>query len=130
MFALDTNMVIYYLRDTGRVGHHLREYSPLEIGVPAIVRYELEAGAGRGKHSARQRKILAGLFRDMRSLAFDDAAAKAASEVWAELGSRGTMIGQLDAQIAGTAIAHRATLVTHNTAEFKRVPGLKIVDWY
>ncbi|HSU84721.1 MAG TPA: VapC toxin family PIN domain ribonuclease, partial [Thermoanaerobaculia bacterium] len=32
--------------------------------------------------------------------------------------------------IAGTAISHGATLVTHNTREFERVEGLSLVDWY
>ena len=36
----------------------------------------------------------------------------------------------LDTFIAATALAHGATLVTHNTREFERVPGLKIEDWF
>lgn len=31
--------------------------------------------------------------------------------------------------IASIALARRITLVTHNTREFSRVPGLPIVDW-
>jgi len=31
--------------------------------------------------------------------------------------------------IAAIALAHSLTLVTHNTAEFSRVPGLAIEDW-
>ena len=31
--------------------------------------------------------------------------------------------------IASIALARRTTLVTHNTREFSRVPGLPIVDW-
>jgi len=32
--------------------------------------------------------------------------------------------------IAATALAHRGTLVTHNTREFRRVRGLSLEDWY
>lgn len=35
-----------------------------------------------------------------------------------------------DTLIAGTALAHGATLVTHNTKEFRRVPHLALADWY
>ena len=122
--------MIYYLRDAGRVGERLRGLAPRDLGIPAVVRYELHAGALASKRSERQRRFLAGLLRDARSLPFDDLAAEAGAEVRARLESRGIMIGQMDALIAGTAIAHQATLVTHNTAEFKRVPGLKITDWY
>jgi tRNA(fMet)-specific endonuclease VapC len=31
--------------------------------------------------------------------------------------------------IAAIALANQLTLVTHNTAEFSRVPGLAIEDW-
>ena len=41
----------------------------------------------------------------------------------------GQLIGPNDLLIAATALAHGAILVTHNTAEFSRVPGLLIEDW-
>jgi tRNA(fMet)-specific endonuclease VapC len=31
--------------------------------------------------------------------------------------------------IAGQAMARELTLITHNTREFRRVPGLKVEDW-
>jgi tRNA(fMet)-specific endonuclease VapC len=36
----------------------------------------------------------------------------------------------MDTLIAGTALAYNVTLVTHNVDEFRRVPGLKIQDWF
>jgi predicted nucleic acid-binding protein len=36
----------------------------------------------------------------------------------------------MDTLIAGTALVHHATLVTHNTVEFQRVSGLALVDWF
>jgi len=41
----------------------------------------------------------------------------------------GTPIGPNDLVIAATALAHTATLVTHNTREFGRVSGLQLEDW-
>ena len=43
--------------------------------------------------------------------------------------SRGTPIGPYDILIAGQARARQLTLVTRNTAEFTRVPYLRIEDW-
>lgn len=48
----------------------------------------------------------------------------------ANLESKGTRIGPHDIFIAGTALSNNATLVTHNTKQFRRVKGLNIEDWY
>ena len=47
----------------------------------------------------------------------------------AELTELGTMIGPNHLMIAAIALAHKLTLVTHNTREFSRVAGLKLEDW-
>ncbi len=56
--------------------------------------------------------------------------AQAAGRVRARLEQEGASIGLLDSLIAGTALHHGATLVTHNVRELGRVEGLKVVDWY
>jgi tRNA(fMet)-specific endonuclease VapC len=45
------------------------------------------------------------------------------------LEKRGESIGPYDLLIASTALAQKVILVTHNTGEFKRVPGLELEDW-
>ena len=42
---------------------------------------------------------------------------------------QGTLIGEIDTQIAAHALAEKLTLVTHNTRHFANVPGLKLEDW-
>ena len=41
----------------------------------------------------------------------------------------GTPIGSMDLLIAAHPRALGLTLVTHNTGEFSRVPGLPLEDW-
>lgn len=31
--------------------------------------------------------------------------------------------------IASVALLHNLTLVTHNTADFRNIPGLRLEDW-
>jgi tRNA(fMet)-specific endonuclease VapC len=38
-------------------------------------------------------------------------------------------IGTMDLRIAAIARSRDATIVTHNTSDFRRVPGLRIEDW-
>jgi tRNA(fMet)-specific endonuclease VapC len=63
------------------------------------------------------------------SLPFDDAAADVHATIRHHLETLGTPIGPHDLQIAAIARLHGFTLVTHNTAEFSRVPGLLLEDW-
>jgi len=62
-------------------------------------------------------------------LAWDRTAVDATTETRATLAAAGTPIGLNDTAIAGQAIAAGAVLVTSNTREFERVPGLVLEDW-
>ena len=63
------------------------------------------------------------------SVAYDDRSAEHYGRVRAHLASIGLLIGPNDLLIAATALANGLTLVTNNTSEFSRVPGLVIEDW-
>lgn len=51
------------------------------------------------------------------------------AQVWADLESRGKMIGTHDLWLAATCIAHDHTLATGNIGEFSQVPGLSLKLW-
>jgi tRNA(fMet)-specific endonuclease VapC len=55
---------------------------------------------------------------------------KCAATIRADLETRGKPIGPYDVLIAGTALANKSVLVTHNTSEFERIEGLQLEDWY
>lgn len=47
----------------------------------------------------------------------------------ADLKRRGTPIGALDTMIAAHALSQQALLVTNDTREFAKVPGLQLDNW-
>jgi len=130
MYALDTNTLIYFFRGQGMVAERLLATPPAEVAIPAVSVYEIEVGIAKSTQPAKRRRQFDDLLEAMTVLPFERAAASAAAGVRASLEKKGQPIGPLDTLIAGTALAHRATLVTHNTGEFKRVPKLSLVDWY
>lgn len=69
------------------------------------------------------------LFADFPVLDFDRNDGLVAGEIRASLAAKGMPIGLYDVLIAGQAKARGLTLVTNNTAEFKRVDGLRSEDW-
>jgi tRNA(fMet)-specific endonuclease VapC len=130
IFALDTNTLIYFFKGIGQVAEHLFNTPPPNIAIPAVVLYELEVGIAKSSSSGRRRAKLDELIEVVSLLPLGRNEAHAAAAVRADLERHGKPIGPLDTLIAGTALANRATLVTHNTREFGRVPNLEIVDWY
>jgi tRNA(fMet)-specific endonuclease VapC len=96
----------------------------------AVSLYEIEVGIAKSAQPARRRKQVDTFLAVVSVLPFDRSVARSAAEVRADLEGRGIPIGALDNLIAGTALAHRATLVTRNTHEFSRVRDLSIEDWY
>jgi tRNA(fMet)-specific endonuclease VapC len=113
-----------------QVAAQLRLVSPRELAIPSVVLYELETGLARSTNPEKRRRALNLLVAATRVLPFDGEAARFAAAIRASLEAAGTPIGPLDTLIAGTALAHSAVLVTHNSAEFSRVPGLRLTDWY
>ncbi len=64
-------------------------------------------------------------FNTVHVLAFD----RRCLEQYEALRSQGVRIGTLDLRIAATALVHNLTVITRNTKDFARVPGLQIEDW-
>jgi tRNA(fMet)-specific endonuclease VapC len=52
-----------------------------------------------------------------------------AAESFLNLRHQGVRVGSLDLKIACITLEHGATLLTRNTSDFARVPGLQIENW-
>ena len=97
----------------------------------SITASELLIGVMRAIPSARTRARAAfveGVCRRLEVLAFDLAAARAHARLWAALAAAGTPIGPYDMLIAATALAHGYAVLTDNPGEFRRVPGLLVIQ--
>ncbi len=79
-----------------------------EAGIPLVQTYRLE---------------------QFPSVAFDDRCADDYGRVRSMLKKQGQMIGANDLLIAAIALANNLTLVTANTSEFGRIPGLRLENW-
>ncbi|MCK5786368.1 MAG: type II toxin-antitoxin system VapC family toxin [Candidatus Sabulitectum sp.] len=130
MYVLDTNTLIYFFKDQGNVVEQLFSKLPEEISISSIVLFELEVGIAKSSSPEKRRKQLKSLISHISILPFEAPEARSSAEIRATLERSGQPIGPYDTLIAGTALANRAVLVTHNTAEFERVNGLEIEDWY
>ena len=130
IYLLDTNVCIHLLNKRHDVIlQHLRQHAPTDIALCSVVKAELLYGARRSQRAEANLQLLKTFFAPLQSLPFDDDCAEHYGQIHADLLTLGKPIGPNDTLIAAIARAHDATLITHNTAEFSRVAGLRIADW-
>jgi len=130
MHLLDTNTCIKLLnRKESRVSRRFAIQAPHEIALSSVVKAELLYGARHSMQVEENLSLLRSFFAPLVSLPFDDRCAEEYGQIRADLRRQGRPIGPNDLLIAATARAFDAILVTHNTAEFGRVAGLRMEDW-
>lgn len=128
-YLLDTNIVSAVVRDpVGILAKRLSAMPRSDFGISIIVACELRYGATR-KRSPRLSSQLEAVLEGVDILPLEEPADRHYGEIRTELERIGRPIGHNDLLIAAHARAIRATLVTHNTDEFARVPGLAIENW-
>jgi tRNA(fMet)-specific endonuclease VapC len=127
-FLLDANAVIALLRDpTSTLGRRARQERSGDLAISAIVAHELFYGAFKSRRATANVSAIAAL--RFAVLEFDKEDARQSGEIRAYLAANGRSIGPYDVLIAGQAVSRDLTLITHNTAEFGRVPRLRLEDW-
>lgn len=133
MISLDTNIAIAAIGNRNpavraKIGDALADGT--QVVVSTIVLHELWYGIQASSRPKVNAKALENfLALGVAALPFDLEDAKAAAEIRAALRRIGRPIGPYDILIAGQALRQDAILVTANTAEFARVPRLRIENW-
>lgn len=101
-----------------------------DVFIRAITISELLVGVHRADSDARRIRRSAFVEAILAQLPVLDFTAKPAriyAGLLAALSQQGQMIGAHDLIIAATAISHDCAVLTANTTEFARVPGLDVV---
>jgi tRNA(fMet)-specific endonuclease VapC len=124
---LDTDHCVAILR--GRLQWQDRVAPETLLLITAVTVSELLFGAHRSERLAENLALVDELLGIVTVLPFDTRAARRHGELKDILRRAGTPLADLDLQIASIALNHGLPLVTHNTAHFKRIPGLVLVDW-
>ena len=129
--VVDTSVWISLERSGRPIGTLLDAFPDQEIVIAAITASELLAGAHLANTSKRRQareQVVAAIVRAVTVVPFDLTVAHVHAKLWAELTSRGDMIGAHDLQIAATAMALGHSVITLDVREFRRVPGLTVVE--
>jgi len=131
---LDTNAAIALLNERPldvRAKFDSARAAGTPIALSTIVYHELMYGAAHSEKRHENEDKIALLISSCRLdlLPFGEADAREAAAIRAHLRRQGTPIGPYDLLIAAQARRAGAVLVTANSREFARVPGLTVTDW-
>lgn len=126
---LDTDTVIALLRGNPRLERKVRSHRAGALGISMITAYELRVGVEKSDDPLKNARLLRDALAPFVVVLFDEAASEKSAKIRALLERRGKGIGPYDTLIAGHALSRNTRLVTSNTREFGRVPGLKLENW-
>ena len=130
MFLIETSTCVSILRRRlPQVAERLSTLSPDDLAISAISVAELYRGVAQSTLGETELRRVRELLGVLSVLDFGTNAAISYGAVRSVLERTGHVIGELDMLIAGHALSVGATVVTHNTREFRRVPGLDVEDW-
>jgi tRNA(fMet)-specific endonuclease VapC len=127
-FLLDTNICSEHLRRPAGLSHRFVQHGGA-LSIPTVVLGELLAWAYRRPNPDPLLRLIAELRADLQVLPFDEACANEFGRLRGTLIRQGIGVGSVDMMIAAVALVHNLTLVTHNTKDFQRIPGIRLVDW-
>ena len=128
-YLLDTNACIDVMRNHPNVVNRMSAIAPADGVVSTITSYELYTGIAKCASPDKERAKVDLLLQTVTELPFDQTAAREAGRIRGLLESQGQMIGPYDVLLAAHALAAGLILVTANTDEFQRVPGLTVENW-
>lgn len=127
-FLLDTNVCSAHMRRPAQLAHRFIQYLD-QLALPTIVLGELYAGAYKHPASGRLLALIDELLEEVQVLDFDVDCARQFGRLRGDSLRAGKPFSSVDLMIASVAIVHDLTLVTHNTKDFKDIPGLRLKDW-
>ncbi len=129
-YLLDSNILIFVIKDRDcPASKRLSAMDVVDVVICSVVEGELYHGAEKYGNPGKRRSVLKELLGPYASLPFNSACVPRYAAIRDYLERRGKVIGGNDLIIASIALTHDLTLVTNNSDEFNRVPGLRVEDW-
>ncbi|EMI66390.1 type II toxin-antitoxin system tRNA(fMet)-specific endonuclease VapC [Leptospira noguchii] len=130
-YFLDTNICIYFLKGKNEnLKKNIRKLNPNRIKIPSVVKAELLLGAFKSNDKRKNREIVLSFLDPFEIIGFNDIESEIYAEVRSNLEIQGIPIGPNDLLIVSVVLSSNGILITNNEKEFKRIPNLKVENWF
>ena len=125
---LDTNICSCHMRCPAKLAHRFFQYTG-RLAISTVTLAELMPERTNHSNPAKLLGLIADLLQEVAVLDFDSICAEKFGKVQGGLMQQGITVSVADLMIATAALVRNLTLVTHNTADFHNIPGLRLDDW-
>ena len=129
-FLIDTNILIYRLKNLGNVNANFLKYKDNKMLISVISYGELVYGANKSKSVEKNMATVREIKSIFPMLDITPNVMDIFGEIKADTQKIGKPVDDMDLLIAASAIAHNMTLVTHNIKHFENIPKLQVMDWF
>lgn len=129
MYLLDTDTLIYFLKGNDTVVENFKENYGMPKAISIITYGEMIYGARKSEQVSRN---LAKVYRLAEIYSIIDitrSVMDSFGEIKASLSLGGITVDDFDLLIGCTALTLNYAVVTNNIKHYKKIPGLRVVNW-
>lgn len=127
-YLLDTNICIYFIKGKYDLDKKIEKIDSENCFISEVTLAELKFGVENSEKKEKNQKVLDNFLSGITIIPIYNSLDIYAKEK-ARLRKAGMVIDDFDLLIGSTAIVHKITLVTNNSAHFKRLKGIEMEDW-
>ena len=128
-YMLDTNTCIYVIKNRPAALRERFDQLAESLCISTITLGELLYGVEKSARRSQNLQAVQQFTTRLEVMPFSVKAAAHFGQVRAELARLGTLCGAYDMLIGAHARSEGLMLVTNNTREFQRIPGLRVDNW-
>ena len=127
-YLLDTDIVVFFLRNKKNIAEHLALLSPNDIFVSEVTVAELEYGNRCSGRYEDNKWMVDRFLSSVNIVPFSDAIHLYAEERY-RLRMLGQSIEDFDLLIGCTAVSNNLIMVTNNAKHYSRIKDIRIDNW-
>ncbi|HVC94944.1 MAG TPA: type II toxin-antitoxin system VapC family toxin [Pirellulales bacterium] len=127
-FLLDSDICSAHLRRPRALFHRFMQHGG-QLWISTITLSDLYTWAFKQNDPTLILAKVHDFLRDVQVLPFDEECALELGKLRGTLLRQGIIVSPVDLMIGSIALVHDLTLVTHNTSDFRFIPGLRLDDW-
>jgi tRNA(fMet)-specific endonuclease VapC len=130
MIFLDTDILSYYFSGNATIKDKLLKaiQSGHKIALTSINVYEILKGL-KYKNNKNKENLFREFLKKVIVCGLDDPSISLASDIYADLKTKGRMVGDADILIASIVINNEGILISNNQKHYENITALNLENW-